>query len=466
MTASVSRPRGAEGPTVQEYLDRDTRPVPDTLRYNRNDQSDSSDIPTEHYISPEFARLEMEKMWYRVWQMACLEQEIPEVGDHQIYEIGDKSYIIMRTAPDTIRAYVNACLHRARILRERPGNVPELRCSFHGFTWNLDGTMKELPCAWDFPHVDASDLKLPEAKVATWRGFIFINPDPDAEPFEEFLGTFDEMWIWPIERRHKAVHVAKIVPLNWKAAQEAFMEAFHVAGTHPQILEWNADVNSQYDATADQPHWNRMVNVQGAASPYLGNSVTEQDIVEAFYAAREFYTGDAGRDLQSGDGGVPEVPEGMTARAFLADQMREQMQALSGEDYQDRSDAELLDAVQHTIFPNFHPWGGFKSNICYRWRPNGFDPDSCIFETIIMADVPRGKERPAPVPVHWVPDDGQFCDVPQLGLLGPVFDQDLDNMVWVQKGMKTTQRKGLLLAQYQESRIRHHHQTLLKYLER
>jgi hypothetical protein len=209
-----------------------------------------------------------------------------------------------------------------------------------------------------------------------------------------------------------------------------------------------------------------MLNVQGVPSPYLGDSVTDQDVVEAFFAAREFYTGDPGRDLQTGDVGVPQVPEGKSAREYLADLMRDQLRAISGQDYSAHSDAELLDTVQHTIFPNFHPWGGFKSNICYRWRPNGVDPDSCIFETIIMADVPAGQEKPPSVPVHWVPEEGNFCDVPQLGLLGPVFDQDLDNMIWVQKGMKATRKRGLTLGQYQESRIRHHHQTLLKYLER
>jgi len=460
---TTAAPR-SEGPSVQDYLDRDSRPVPASLRYNANDQTDAGDIPIERYISAEFARLEMEKMWYRVWQMACLEAEIPEVGDHVVYEIGDKSFIVMRTEAG-IRAYVNACLHRGRLLRERAGNVPELRCTFHGFTWNLDGTLKFIPCRWDFPHVDAEQMNLPEARVDTWRGFVFLNPDPDCtSSLSEYLGAFDRLWIWPIEQRYKAVHVAKVLPLNWKAAQEAFMETFHVIATHPQILQWTADANAQYDATGDEPHWNRMINVQGAPSPHVAEFVDEHDVLESFYAARTFYSADTGRDLQPGEGGLPEIPEGKTAREVLAEATRKQLSALSGRDYSQMSDSELLDAVQHTVFPNFHPWGGMKSNICYRWRPNGFDPDSCIFETLIMADPPVGKPTPPPAKVHWVPPDGQFTDVPSLGLLGPVFDQDIDNMHYVQRGMKATRKQGLTLGQYQESRIRHFHQTLTKYL--
>lgn len=464
MTAVVGPPR-SEGPSAQDYLDRDTKPVPESLRYNRNDQLDPTDIPIERYISPEFARLEMEKMWYRVWQMVCVEGDIPEVGDHIIYEIGDRSYIIIRTDAG-IRAYVNACLHRARLLRERPGNIPEIRCSFHGFTWNLDGTMKNLPCAWDFGHVDEADLTLPQAKVDTWRGFVFINPDPDnAGELADYLGNFVEKWIWPIENRYKAIHVAKILPLNWKAAQEAFMETYHVIATHPQILTWTGDCNSQYDATSDQPHWNRMINVQGVPSPHVADFVDEQDVLESFYAARTFYAADTGRDLQA-DGDLPEVPADSTARAVLAEEMRKQLTRVSGRDYTQYSDSELLDTVQHTVFPNFHPWGGFKSNICYRWRPNGFNPDSCIFETMIMADPPLGQDKPPSAKTRWVAPDEQFTDVTELGLLGPVFDQDIDNMVYVQRGMKATLKKGLTLAQYQESRIRQMHQTLGTWLEK
>lgn len=87
------------------------------MRYDANDVLGSEDIDIERYVSPEYARAEMEKLWRRVWQFACLEEEIPEVGDHEVYEIGTDSVIVVRTDPDTIRAFVNVCLHRGRKLR-------------------------------------------------------------------------------------------------------------------------------------------------------------------------------------------------------------------------------------------------------------------------------------------------------------------------------------------------------------
>ena len=93
-----------------------------------------------------------------------------------------------------------------------------------------------------------SEWSLPEVRVGTWGGFVFINMDPDAEPLESFLGDLPEHFAkWPLEQRYKAVHVAKVFPTNWKVVQEAFMEAFHVVATHPQLLAGIGDANSQYD---------------------------------------------------------------------------------------------------------------------------------------------------------------------------------------------------------------------------
>ena len=98
-----------------------------------------------------------------MWQFACRENDIPEVGDHVVYEIVRDSYLVIRTAPDEIKAYPNACLHRGRRLKDHDGRCEEIRCPFHGFTWALDGALKRVPAEWDFAHIDPDDFTLPEA---------------------------------------------------------------------------------------------------------------------------------------------------------------------------------------------------------------------------------------------------------------------------------------------------------------
>src|SRR3546814_2902851 len=88
--------------------------------------------------------------------------------------LGTYSFIITRVAADDIRAYYNACLHRGTKLRASgtEGNTEEFKCTFHGWTWNLDGSHKETLCDWDFPHVDFKNLTLPQVRVERLGGFV------------------------------------------------------------------------------------------------------------------------------------------------------------------------------------------------------------------------------------------------------------------------------------------------------
>ena len=178
--------------SYQKLLDQDSRPVPDHLRIDTAVFLGDHDIPVDRYIDPKFHELEKEKIWKKVWQVALREERIPNVGDADVYEINDISIILVRVAPDTIKGYYNACLHMGRSLVERPCNVSEIRCPYHGFTWHTDGKLKRIHSMWDFPQIDVRKFNLPEVKVARWGGFIFINMDPHCESLDAYLGDLNK----------------------------------------------------------------------------------------------------------------------------------------------------------------------------------------------------------------------------------------------------------------------------------
>ena len=121
--------------------------------------SGDEDVSIDHYISREWFEREKERLWARVWQMACREEHIPRPGDYTLYEIVGKSFLIVRVDETTIKAYPNACLHRGRQLKQYDGRCEEIRCPFHGFAWNPDGSLKDVPAAWDLPHVTPEKLR-------------------------------------------------------------------------------------------------------------------------------------------------------------------------------------------------------------------------------------------------------------------------------------------------------------------
>ena len=367
------------GISYQELLDTDSRAVPHVLRLMSPQHLGSADIPIDRYTSRAWHELEVERLWSRVWQFACREEEIPRPGDFHVYEIASMSFVVMRTRSGAIKAYRNACLHRGRRLKDYDGHCSELRCPFHGFAWALDGALQDVPARWDFPHVDDDEFRLPEARVDTWAGFVFINPDPFAEPLAAFVSDLAEQFAgWDLARYYKEAHVARVINANWKIAQEAFCEAFHVNATHPQIMPYIGDTNSQVDI------WDncaRVITPGGTPSPLLGWEPTQEEMLRAMLDAR------------IGEVLPVTLAEGQTMRAVGAEMTRERWRPVLGDRVEGLSDAELMDSIDYTLFPNFHPWGALN-RIVYRFRPNGDDHRSSIMDVLLLS--PYAGERPPP----------------------------------------------------------------------
>jgi hypothetical protein len=331
------------------------------------------------------------------------------------------------------------------MLKEFDGRATELRCPFHGFCWNLDGELEDIPAQWDFPQIIASEFSLPEIPVATWGGFVFINPDRACAPFADFIKDLaDQFERWDLSKLHKQVHVGKVMPCNWKIAQEAFCEAYHVNATHPQILKSLGDVNSQVDIWENCA---RVITPSYTPSPLLDYEVSEQDIMRSLM------------DIPEG-APVPELPEGINARTWSARNSREMLRPDAGDIVDEYCDSELVDNLDYTLFPNFHPWGAFN-RIVYRFRPNGNDHRSCIMEAIMLA--PFQGERPAPAPLNMLEADQPWSAA--LGFLGKVFDQDAFNMPKVQQGLESTYKAGITLSAYQEGKVRWLHHRLTQWME-
>ena len=90
-------------------------------------------VPAYRYISHEYVSKERERLWPAVWQVACRQEDLPEVGDYLEYLIGDQSILIVRSAADRIQAFHNVCLHRGTRLKSGCGSATELRCMFHAW---------------------------------------------------------------------------------------------------------------------------------------------------------------------------------------------------------------------------------------------------------------------------------------------------------------------------------------------
>lgn len=448
------------GTSWEDLMAQDSRPAPDILTQESYRYLGSDAIPAERYTSEEFAKAEREKMWPYVWQFAAREEDIPEVGDYTVFENAGRSWLISRQDDGSVRAFHNVCLHRGRKLRTEDGHADQFQCPFHGFTWNKDGQFSHMPCQWDFAHLKKEEMALPDAEVGRWGGYIFIREERGGPSLEEYLAPLPEHFKqWKHEECTTVIWVGKEVPANWKVTAEAFMEAWHTVITHPQILPFTGDANGAYW------FWGDNVNVNhvpfGVLSPHLDpDGKSQQWIVDEFIK----YNGRSSDNYDpSGDPYAVQVPDGMTARAALGAKMRNAYAEQAGYSLDHATDAELIDALVYNVFPNFAPWGGFMPNIVYRWRP-GKTPDTCIMEVRILSRIKRGDPIPRGVPMKFLRLDQKWTEAAELGGLGAVFEQDMDNLPYVQDGLHCSKNGKVQLGDYQEIRIRQFHQTMDKYL--
>ncbi len=463
------------GISYTEMLELDTRAVPQFLKDESPADFGPISVSTDRYTSQEFADLEDQKMWAQVWQFAAREEELQKPGENVVYENAGRSYVLVRQKDGNVKAFHNVCLHRGRKLRTKSGYAPELKCPFHGFTWNNDGSLKDFPCKWDFKHLEDKDMNLPELRVERWQGFIMVTENQDIEPFHEWIGEVNSHYEhWKLEECYTSVWIGRVLPCNWKVAMEAFMEAFHSIATHPQILTFTGDANTRYDVYGD--HANRAITPQSALSPHVADSHNQQDVIDGLFAfaamgseesdEAHLETRKATQKVHKYEDEVKaDNSDPVSARKIIAEINRQNFGEQYGRDLSGVSDTEMCDSFTYNIFPNFSPWGGLLPHIIYRWRPER-DVDHCLMEIrILMRKKPDEDVPPCP-PMFLVDEDKPFASAAHLMGHGfaAVFDQDLANLPFVQEGLKASANKTVQFGQYQESRITQFHRTLDKHL--
>ena len=197
-------------------------------------------IPKERYYDPAFYALEAEQLWSRVWQMACRLEEVPDVRDFVEYEILDRSVIVVRTSETEVAAFQNSCRHRGVKVVEGRGTLKSgFTCPFHGWCYGLDGKNTFVSKAKSFSEHNLSpgEIDLVPVRCELWGGCAWINLDADAPPLRSCIEPFASILdAWKVEAMRTEWWEAFLLPVNWKLAQEAFLEQYHVIETHPELV--------------------------------------------------------------------------------------------------------------------------------------------------------------------------------------------------------------------------------------
>lgn len=426
-------------------------------------------VPVSDYISPEFLQLEYEALWPKVWQVACREEEIPNVGDYVTYDIGTQSFIVVRSVPDKIRCFYNVCLHRGRRLTENCGNVIKFYCNYHGWQWNIDGSIARVLDRDDWKGCAAmadGDLRLKETLVDTWQGFVFINMDLAAEPLATYLAPVPEV-LGPYEygRMRFRFYASFRLPCNWKVAQEAFNEGYHVAATHPQLLptmgdDWTKSYAFGKHGMFTYPH-DRKAPL-GAPSPRLGKPIPKDlrpgiighfdELVRTLPVLYSVRDGEAVQRLMT-EASADAPPLDLLIKTL---QFQKEAAIAAGAGWPELSLEQMGRAgTDWHIFPNLVTLPYPDGVIVYRSRPDGSNPDSCLYDVWGLQRYAPGAEPNLNRLRFFGKEDWRG-----VGSVSLILEQDFLNMEQVQIGMKSYGFPGSRTNPEQELAVSNMHRVL------
>jgi nitrite reductase/ring-hydroxylating ferredoxin subunit len=430
-------------------------------------------IPVEAYISPKYAREEHEKLWTKVWQNVGRVEELAEVGDYLTYEIVHDSVIVIRTAPGELKAFYNVCSHRGRPLVDTPpgqhdgrGNGRAFVCSFHGWTYNMDGQCIHVTQREDWPEgsLTEENTRLGPVKVDTWGGWIWINLDPESVPLREYLEPAATL-LDPFQLENMRYRWRRwlVFDCNWKIALEAFMETYHVPHTHPEFMPFGSFLgwakaqgnhsNIGYDAPKGMDENKAKLRIGTGPDARISTAELQNFTWENSNTNTTETLVNAARRL------VEELPEGTPA----PDVLRHWLDSAKATDAARGVVWPTVDpavvgqsGTAWQMFPNFQIGHALNNMLCYSARPYGDDPDKCIFEAAVYELYPN-NEGPE---TEWVftPEDSEGWRT--------VLPQDFSNMAAIQQGVKSRGFSGPKPNPYRERSVVNLHHNLARYMGR
>ncbi len=216
-------------------------------------------LPARWYADDTVWQEEKRRIFHRSWQYVGHAAQVAKPGDFITMRLGDIPVVIARDNDGSLRAFANVCRHRgSEVVLECAGNRKTLQCHYHGWTYNLDGTLRAAPRSNEQASFSKEKLSLLPFAVETWGPMIFVKPDAAPGSLRDLIGDLPSLF------EHAGVDLARLrmyrqdvynIASNWKIIIENFNECYHCPIAHPAFSElidtdqYSADIGHEYYST-------------------------------------------------------------------------------------------------------------------------------------------------------------------------------------------------------------------------
>ncbi len=310
---------------------------------------------------------EQRQVFGRAWLCVGHEDMVRKPGDFVTNYMGEVPVIVLRDFKGQLRVMQNKCAHRGNLvcLFDR-GNARAFTCAYHGWTYDLDGTLIGLPQEKEAyrNELDKSAWGLQEVPhFANLKGLLFASFDPNAPPLEQWLG---EDTVWWLTNFVLSDYIGGLEMLpgfhryvtsgNWKLLAENFIgDNYHVATTHASFFKALGSMPADYEGRRN----NRAV--QGDSTLYTGTA-GESSGAPFGMGRVALYPEAYERDLESAQDFGPKVVDWVRERSnlllkALGDREIKPYCFNHGGLFPNLGLISFVSATSHRGFLSFHPRG-------------------------------------------------------------------------------------------------------------
>ena len=208
-----------------------------------NDPEDRYGLPGWTYFNSDLFELEAEKLFRQHWQLVCHESDVAKIGQFITFDLVNERAVIIKGKDGVIRAFHNLCRHRGSrvVAQERGVCKSAMVCPFHGWSFNLDGSLRGVAQPRSFPELDPKQWGLKPIECEIWKGFIFIRFKSGDQPsISKLMSPYEKLVSdQQLEKLNSCnpPSISEAWPVNWKAMRDVDNEAYHVPMAHPGLQD-------------------------------------------------------------------------------------------------------------------------------------------------------------------------------------------------------------------------------------
>jgi len=203
-------------------------------------------LPGRYFHDPALFAGEQDRLFSRMWVCVGRADALPEPGRFFLTDLGGESVLVVRGRDHALRAFLNVCRHRgARLCTEANGQAGAVvRCRYHAWSYGLDGKLLGAPNLAQDERLDRDAYGLIPVALTEWQGLVWLNladePAPFAEqverPIVDRFGSLATFARYGVGNLAVGRSIDYEIAANWKLIVENFMECYHCAPVHPELV--------------------------------------------------------------------------------------------------------------------------------------------------------------------------------------------------------------------------------------